>query len=344
MKLSIIIPIYNIEKYLSECLDSIVCQDCTNIEVILVNDGSTDNSGKIADSYAQKYFFIQVIHQKNQGVSVARNNGLLNSKGEYIWFVDGDDWIDHTALLKCDKMTALDADVVFFGSKEVYGQTAKKMTNFGHSILSVSLIENLLNDLLFANVIKWFVWDKIIKRKIIIDNKIFFSKNYELGEDYLYNILLLTFSKKFLYLDDELYYYRKLRINSASTFLTESKIEKQVDLLKDSIDIIESSNLKISSKESLLIFSSLLWFGIQPQLSMLNSKDKQNGYRSLYNIYEIYKEKGLSEKIMRYNRGAKLLNILIKFTNWRIGYHIYAVLINLRRSKFGFWLLDKLGG
>lgn len=94
-KVSIVVPIYNVEAYLSRCLDSILSQTLQDIEVIAVNDGSTDASGEILDQYASKDTRIIVIHKKNGGVSAARNDGIQLVKGEYIGFVDPDDWIDH---------------------------------------------------------------------------------------------------------------------------------------------------------------------------------------------------------------------------------------------------------
>lgn len=91
--ISIIIPVYNVEKYLTECLDSILSQTYTDFEVILVDDGSPDNSGTICDEYAQKDMRIRVIHQKNAGVSAARNNGIEQARGEWITFIDSDDWV-----------------------------------------------------------------------------------------------------------------------------------------------------------------------------------------------------------------------------------------------------------
>ena len=92
-EISIIVPVYNVEKYLSQCIESIINQNYKNIEIILVNDGSTDKSGDICDSYSLKDNRIKVIHKKNEGVSIARNTGLKVATGEYIAFVDGDDFV-----------------------------------------------------------------------------------------------------------------------------------------------------------------------------------------------------------------------------------------------------------
>ena len=95
-KVSIVVPIYNTEKYLKKCLDSIINQTYENLEIILVDDGSTDNSGKIIDDYAKKDSRIKAIHQKNAGQSTARNNGIKKATGKYISFIDGDDEIKPT--------------------------------------------------------------------------------------------------------------------------------------------------------------------------------------------------------------------------------------------------------
>ena len=92
--ISIIVPVYNVEKYLNECIDSIIAQTYSNIEIILVNDGSTDASGKICDEYAEKDGRIKVIHQVNAGLSAARNAGMAVATGEYLYFVDSDDYVD----------------------------------------------------------------------------------------------------------------------------------------------------------------------------------------------------------------------------------------------------------
>ena len=106
-KISVIVPVYNVEKYLSRCIDSILNQTFTDFELILVDDGSTDNSGEICDMYSQKDSRIIVIHQSNQGVSVARNQGIISAKGGYITFIDSDDWISsrllERLLLSCEK-------------------------------------------------------------------------------------------------------------------------------------------------------------------------------------------------------------------------------------------------
>lgn len=103
--ISIIVPVYNCNQFLSYCVESLLSQSYKNLEILLVDDGSTDNSGKICDSYSNNYKFIHTIHQKNEGLSAARNTGIENAKGEWVLFVDGDDvvspYLCEMALFNC---------------------------------------------------------------------------------------------------------------------------------------------------------------------------------------------------------------------------------------------------
>ena len=95
-EISIIIPVFNVEQYLKQCLDSIVSQDCSSIEVILIDDGSTDGSATLCKDYANTYKYIKFLRKENGGVSSARNMGLQHAKGEYVAFIDSDDWVEST--------------------------------------------------------------------------------------------------------------------------------------------------------------------------------------------------------------------------------------------------------
>ena len=96
--LTVVIPVYNVEKYLKRCIESILIQEWKNYDILLVDDGSTDNSPQICDDYAKAYEFISVIHKKNGGLSAARNTGISHAEGEYVYFPDSDDWIDLTMI------------------------------------------------------------------------------------------------------------------------------------------------------------------------------------------------------------------------------------------------------
>lgn len=119
-KVSVIIPCFNVEKYIDQAVQSVLAQTYTNIEIILVDDGSTDGTSDICDRYAEEYDFVQVIHQENKGQACARNVGIKRATGKYVYFLDSDDWIDQNTFSSVvGRITACDADMIFFDARVV---------------------------------------------------------------------------------------------------------------------------------------------------------------------------------------------------------------------------------
>ena len=183
--ISIIIPVYNVEQYLPKCLDSILAQTYKNLEIILVNDGSQDNSGKICDDYAKKDTRIKVIHQKNGGVAAARNMGLSIANGEWIGFLDSDDWIEQDMFEYLLNLTLkYDADVaqcgIFFEDniniKEIQYPKKEYFAPYGIEKFTNSDMQLIINS----------VCNKLYRADIIRDIR--YDTNYPIGEDLLFNI------------------------------------------------------------------------------------------------------------------------------------------------------------
>lgn len=206
-KISIIVPIYNVEKYLSQCIDSILSQTYKNLEIILIDDGTKDSSGMICDDYAKKDNRIKVIHQKNMGLSGARNTGLKNSTGDLITFVDSDDFIDNkmfeTMLLSIKEN---DADIVECGTIfcDENGNYIKDNT-----LNEVKIYKNeyQIKELLMNEDITTTSWGKLYKRKLF--------KNFEFPlekyhEDTFTTYKLLHLSKKTTVLNKGFYHYRQV--------------------------------------------------------------------------------------------------------------------------------------
>ena len=201
-KISVIVPVYNAEKTLHRCVDSILAQTFTNFELILINDGSIDNSGKICEEYAQKDSRIIVIHKENGGVSSARNKGIDAAKGEWITFVDSDDYISKTYLSDFPKNRENDLEIC--GMESFNGQIFTSIQPDIRYIAKdiIEYYENLFN--YRANT---SVWAKIIKRSIIIDNNIRFDVNIRLAEDTLFMIDLLYYVSSIQIIKQVNYYY-----------------------------------------------------------------------------------------------------------------------------------------
>ena len=121
--LTVVIPVYNVEKYLKRCIESILIQEWKNYDILLVDDGSTDNSPQICDDYAKAYEFISVIHKKNGGLSAARNTGISHAEGEYVYFPDSDDWIEpDTFMALAEVVESQKFDIISFNREFVKGE------------------------------------------------------------------------------------------------------------------------------------------------------------------------------------------------------------------------------
>lgn len=229
--ISIIIPIYNAEKYIDECIESIEKQTYTNWECILVNDGSTDSSGNICNQWAKNDKRIHIIHQKNCGVSIARNNGLKKSKGEYICFIDSDDWIDEN-YLKLMIEHSSHCDLVVSGqirefpnrTTTIYKPCNTEVFNISHENAN-KFIELSEDFLLFAP------HEKLYKKEIITNNNIRFLEGCNYGEDLIFNFQYLQYVNNISTISDAQYHYRILS-NTLSTKFRENQFYEDYDQWK----------------------------------------------------------------------------------------------------------------
>ncbi|MCL2144785.1 MAG: glycosyltransferase [Endomicrobia bacterium] len=212
-KISVIIPVYNVEKYLRQCLDSVVNQTLGEIEIICINDGSTDASLEILREYAAKDKRIIVLDQKNSGQGTARNNGLAIAKGEYIGFVDSDDRIsvDFCQVLY-DAAKTKNADIAATGNAVLFGNAyAGNNKDMGFDKPAVLKTINEKKNLAIKSGV---VWNKIYKKELIEKNKIAFSPSKCIGEDTIFNIIAVAAAKIIVCTMQCTYFYRK-RIDSS---------------------------------------------------------------------------------------------------------------------------------
>lgn len=221
MKLSVIVPVYNTCKYLKKCLDSIINQTYKDIEIIIVNDGSKDNSEDIIKEYLNKYKDkIVYIKQKNNGQGSARNNGLKHAKGEYIGFVDSDDFIEKDMYEKMIKIAEKNnSDIVICAINDYYEKNNLSCSTYLSLKQNVEVKEAIMNSI--PSVV-----NKIYKRELIVNNKIFFNEKIWY-EDFPYSIQLVMESKIINYINEPLYnYYHRVK----STMHNEN-ISKNLDVL-----------------------------------------------------------------------------------------------------------------
>lgn len=209
--ISIIVPVYNIEEYLPRCVDSIIKQEFDSFELILVDDGSSDKSGKICDSYAEKDNRVRVIHQPNSGVSTARNNGIAAASGRYIGFVDGDDWIAEDMYSSLfNAASENEADIVICDCLTVF---AKKSEPDALSCVPKNTVlkkEDILPEHLAE--MAGSACRCLYRAKTVKDIR--FPVDMKISEDRVFNLNAMGLSKKLFYLARPLY-YRFIREGSA---------------------------------------------------------------------------------------------------------------------------------
>jgi glycosyltransferase involved in cell wall biosynthesis len=211
-KISVIVPVYNVEQYLIKCIDSILDQDYFNVELILVNDGSQDNSGKICDEYIEKDTRVRVYHKLNQGVSSARNLGLENANGKYIWFVDADDWIERNCItgIICE-LENNDLDALQIGYTSVINNILVPFDEkYGVTTDILTPVEYVTPKLFIGAVC-----GTVFKQNLSAKNNIRFEENICLAEDQLFFLTIFKFSKKVKRINSIVYYY--LRHKNSST-------------------------------------------------------------------------------------------------------------------------------
>ena len=293
MKISIIVPIYNVETYLRACVQSLIDQTYPNIEILLVDDGSTDNSGKICDELAEQDSRICVFHKPNGRTASARNLGVSKASGEYLLFIDPDDWFDlQTVERLVAEIEKTKADVVRFNYVREYDGYSQNNENFllKNQVYEGEEYNTLLrrnlgligNELRYIEHFNFFasVCFACYRKSIIVENNLQFYDLNELGsfEDGLFNLQYLLSAKRFSYLDKHLYHYRR---NNAGSYTSRSKD----DFLEKSLVLFERIKNTMAGKMSEADFEQAYFNRIAYctlELNLNAMKNRKTGFRERY--------------------------------------------------------------
>lgn len=243
-KISIIIPVYNSVQYLEKCLNSVVMQTYSNLQIICIDDDSTDNSWDILQDYASRDTRFYIFHKNNEGVSEARNYGLKQADGEYLMFVDSDDWIDEkTCELAVDNLQKTMSDIVMWSYvRELSGESRPKNIMEQDRIYENSEVQKELYRRMYGILGEELVspenadalctvWGKLYRRNLIEENQIRFFDIHKIGnyEDGLFNLDVFRYAKRVMFLNQNLYHYRRDNISSITNrYDAEIKIKKNV--------------------------------------------------------------------------------------------------------------------
>lgn len=229
--LTVVIPVYNVEKYLKRCIESILIQEWKNYDILLVDDGSTDSSPQICDDYAKVYDFISVIHKKNGGLSEARNTGISHAKGDYVYFPDSDDWLEPQTFKElADVLESQEFDIVSFNREFVKGEE--------DTIVSDPLVTQVYEgkdafvQMLKQSYITGFANDKIYKKSLFIDNNISFPKG-KYYEDLGTNYKLFLSAENVFATNQKYYHYLIDNPDSITQSWNEQKFSDMFEFYKD---------------------------------------------------------------------------------------------------------------
>lgn len=233
VKVSIIVPVYKVENYLSNCIESLIGQTLKDIEIILVDDGSPDNSGKICDQYAEKDNRITVVHKTNGGVSAARNDGLKKANGDWVIFCDSDDWMDLRACEILYEAGELSQSDIVIGDVYLANKNKVEYVKFYKESFTSSNKE-FLDKLIEADFYKTYCplpseqgpafgyggpWNKLVRRDVLINNNIKFDLRVKgIFDDIIFTAYCLANANKVTYIQEPVYYYRIIETSITRTY------------------------------------------------------------------------------------------------------------------------------
>lgn len=320
--ISIIVPVYKVEKYIENCIKSLINQTYKNLEIILIDDGSPDRSGEICDKYASLDNRIKVFHFENGGVSAARNKGVEYAKGDYIGFVDSDDWVDHDMYETLFRLiNEYTADIAICGYREIYPDKVEEMSNKDIKVMNnlEALELNILNDIDYQ--ICTAPWNKLYKKEIVKNIKFPEGKVYE---DIIFTTKALIESNKCVYQGISKYNYLAERTGSTMNMGFNSRsITDELPLLWDRINLLKDKDVDYLYKLALDSFVSKLLY-----------------YYSMLDLYGHSSENNLNEIINKYiqyvNNYSKDLNKV-----QRIKLRLFETMPNI--LKFFYYKKMELG-
>lgn len=250
--ISVIVPLYNVEEYMEKCIDSILNQPFYHIEVILVNDGSPDESGKIADNYARNDKRVKVIHKENGGLSSARNAGMKDAKGKYIIFVDSDDWVDSELFLKMyNKMEKNKSEIGVFNVERIHEVTNKAEIQGSDmqeyiDLEKISTSDYISNYLLNSKSHRYSAWNRIYLTDFLRNHNLKFEPNNTIhSEDMLFNLECSLYVKK-ICSENEVLYYHLIRPGTISTSKKPDITKKLMHLISEFIKKAEIAKKRSS--------------------------------------------------------------------------------------------------
>lgn len=306
--ISVIVPVYNVEKYLKKCIKSIMSQSYTNLEIILINDGSTDNSGKICDELKEQDKRIKVIHKSNGGLSDARNAGLKIANGKYIGFVDSDDYIAEDmfeTLYNINKKYNSDISIVSFyeiyKDKIIGVRDSKKL----QELTKIDAMKELLID----TNIQSYAWNKLFRRELFEGLEFPTNKNFE---DIATTLLLFEKANKVVLLEEPKYYYVR-RDDSIVGVRNYKTYKDYLDVIYDKYKYLDGKYEELDLYNAYNFVINMIW--VYTIIVAFDLEEVYDDFKNQYDLFESLVNKYQNEIIDRldnYNKAVLYMMLLDK--------------------------------
>ena len=330
MRFSVIIPVYNSEEYLHKCLDSILMQEYNDYELILIDDGSTDSSREICGSYAAQYSNVHLICQENCGPSAARNRGISLARGEYITFVDSDDWVkpEYFQTLHC--ATTEDPDLVFFGIGHFNGTTETEKVFPAKSVCcNENVIAFVSQNYLMGDICS--VVNKAFNRRCLLGGGIRFPAGTVVEEDLQFVLHAVDSAESLKSIQKVLYCYNQREFGSITTKHNPVKFDSKRNAYQAQLRMAEKwkdTRLEQIFHDNYLSYVSSCINNLMYRACEMSQCEKIAEIRRFYSADEtiacISRSKGLSPR-------SKVMYTLIKLRLYRLSYMIHYFIFHIRR-------------
>lgn len=329
MKISFILPVYKVEAYLRECVESLTCQTYKDFEIILVDDGSPDGCPALCEQLATEDNRIKVLHKSNGGLSDARNYGLAHALGEYVIFVDSDDFWQHNNSLQklIEVLDQGNIDVICFNSSYYYEDTDtyRDCAPFPDRVLSPCTPSEFLIEMQKVGTLPMSAWSKVCRRTFLIENNISFIKGL-IHEDTPWMIDILDKAKKIKLINEYIYAYRQNRIGSITNTIRIEKNDSLARILKYETDSIELRSFTYDGKMALKSFLASLVCQRIPTISMIKNKEDKAMMKASVEPYLYLLQFDMNPKV-------RLTNIIYKVFGFTLTSKILYIYMKWRSHK-----------
>ena len=338
--ISILVPVYNAEVYLAGLIEQVRQQTLTNWEMIMINDGSTDQSGKLCDQFASHDERIKVIHQSNQGISNTRNNLLEKARGTYLVFIDADDRFNEQLLEKMvQQIQEFEADIAvcgFYEVKELSGRIKQREEKIFY-LKDVVKVNELQNYIMFFINSGTFnpLWNKIYKREIIQRYRIRFPKHLTTGEDFIFNLNYFKHVQKISFFNEALYDYLRRQNDSITYQYIDQMYEKGLEIHEQLEQFLKQMKYDTKQNELILMENHLggvfsAWLNLYHEDCKLKYKDKRKEIKAIINRQYV---QSCAKEVHSANKIIKLTKILIKMKSQTLVSIFFSCIFILRKLR-----------